>query len=267
MSNIRIYERMLSGDGVEDPTNPSNVKKFVCRGTDDDIAMRVAVVQSPVVPSFWAGLPLQKYSFEHAGFELWYIDVTYGKSQQRDTGSGFRGFETSGGTQRVFQSLRTVSNYAPPGMTAPDCKGAIGVTKDAVEGVDLTVPVFNWNETHYVDAAAITDAYIKTLFRLTARKNAAPFKICAAGECLFLGASGSQRNEQDWEVNFKFAASPNLVDLTIGEMEGIIKRGWDYLWVLHRDTTSNNFLVKKPIAAYVEEVYYDGDFSLLGIGN
>ena len=30
----------------------------------------------------------------------------------------------------------------------------------------------------------------------------------AAGECLFLGASGSKRGEDDWEIAFRFAASP-----------------------------------------------------------
>jgi len=38
----------------------------------------------------------------------------------------------------------------PPGKTAPDFKGAIGVTHDNVEGVDIAVPVYSFSETHYL---------------------------------------------------------------------------------------------------------------------
>jgi hypothetical protein len=45
-----------------------------------------------------------------------------------------------GGTQHITQSLATIQKYAAAG-TAPDFGGAIGVTHDSVEGVDITVPM------------------------------------------------------------------------------------------------------------------------------
>jgi len=98
--------------------------------------------------------------------------------------------------------------------------------------------------------------------------NNAPFKGCAAGECLFLGASGSKRGDGDWEIGFKFAASPNKTNLTVGDITVPAKKGWEYLWVRYEDKEDANakILVKRPLSAHVEKVYHDGDLSQLGIG-
>lgn len=44
---------------------------------------------------------------------------------------------------------------------------------------------------------------------------------------------------------------------------------WDYLWVRYADKVAEGGknMVKKPVAAYVEQVYPEGDFGRLGIGN
>ncbi len=83
---------------------------------------------------------------------------------------------------------------------------------------------------------------------------------------LFQGASGSQRGQEDWEITFSFAASPNATGLTMGDITDIDKKGWEYLWVRYQDAEDEDVLVKQPAAAYVEQVYPYGDFSLLGIG-
>ena len=134
--------------------------------------------------------------------------------------------------------------------------------------MDVTVPVYNFSETHYIAVAAVSGAYKAALFYLTGSVNNGGFKGFAAGEVLFLGASGSQRGEDDWEIKFKFAASPNATGLVVGDITGINKKGWEYLWVRYADAedTSAKVLVKKPIAAYVEQVYPYGNFAGLGIG-
>jgi hypothetical protein len=142
------------------------------------------------------------------------------------------------------------------------------VQDSSVEGVDVTVPVYNFSETHYIADAAVTGAYKAALFGLTGRVNNAAFKRFAAGEVLFLGASGSKRGDEDRQITFKFAASPNVTGLTVGTITGIAKGGWQYMWVLYEeqeDATASK-LVKRPKAVYVERVYYDGNFSALGIG-
>ena len=90
----------------------------------------------------------------------------------------------------------------------------------------------------------------------------------AAGEVLFMGASGSKRGSDDWEITFRFAASPNKTGLTVGDIVGIDKKGWEYMWVRYADAedAAAKAIVKKPVAVYVEKVYEEGDFSTLGIG-
>jgi len=85
---------------------------------------------------------------------------------------------------------------------------------------------------------------------------------------LFLGASGSKRSSEDWEITYRFASQPNRTGIVVGDITGISKKGWEYMWVRYRDTEdgSAKALVKRPVAAYVEQVYRDGDFSQLGIG-
>ncbi len=141
------------------------------------------------------------------------------------------------------------------------------MTHDNVEGVDITVPVYNFAETHYLADAVVTLAYRVQLFNLTGTVNNGSFRGLAGGECLFLGASGSMRGEADWEVSFRFAGSPNKTGLQVGDIAGINKKGWEYLWVRYQDSEdmAAKVLIKKPIAAYIEKVYEDGNFGLLGI--
>jgi len=113
----------------------------------------------------------------------------------------------------------------------------------------------------------VTPAYKATLFALTGRVNDGTFKGFAAGECLFLGATGSKRGSGDWEITYRFAASPNATNLTLGDITGINKKGFEYLWVRYEDVedTTAKALVKRATAVYVEKVYLDGDLDLLGI--
>lgn len=200
---------------------------------------------------------------------LWEVAVQYGKKEQPEEGESTFQFDTGGGTRHITQSLATVSRYAPTGKTASDFQGAIGVTHDSVEGVDITVPAYHFSETHYLPDSQVTLSYRAALFGLTGKVNDADFKGLSAGECLFLGAAGSQRGfGEDWEITFRFAASPNTSSLTVGPITGIAKKGWEYLWVRYADVEdpAAKAIVKQPVAAYVEKVYEDGDFSQLGIG-
>lgn len=158
--------------------------------------------------------------------------------------------------------------------TAPNFNCAINVTKDNIEGVDITIPQFHFSETHYLPLALVTADYIKTVMAITGTVNEASFRSFDPAEVLFLGASGSQRNQEDVEVTFKFAAShnagPGIISVGRGDdkIENIIKRGWDYMWVRYKtyiDPVTQS-QVKKPEYVYVEQVYPFGDFSLLQIG-
>ena len=85
-------------------------------------------------------------------------------------------------------------------------------------------------------------------------------------KCCSWGLPGSKRGTDDWEITYRFAASPNVTGLAVGPITGIAKKGWEYLWVRYADAEDEHVLVKRPIAAYVEQVYELGNFAGLGIG-
>ena len=259
-----IHEKFDSREATEGFESPTVDLLYVVQGTEDDAEVH-ALVES-TVPAFYAGLVFQTYHIAPLGGGVWEVSARYGKLEPRDTGDSSFSFDTGGGTAHITQSLSTVARHAPAGKTAPDCLGAIGVTTDSVEGTDINVPVYQFGETHYLDDALVTAGYKANLFQLTGRVNSDPWRGFAAGEVLFLGASGAKRGADDWEVTFRFAASPNVTGLSIGPITGVNKQGWQYVWVRYSDAENANVLVKQPIAAYVEQVYRTGNFSTLGIG-
>ena len=179
-------------------------------------------------------------------------------------------FDTGGGTKHINQSLKTDGRYP---NTAPDFAGAIGVDNEGnVNGVDVTMPVLNFTETHTLNGGRVTTSYKKTLAALTGTVNSGSFRGFSRGEVLFLGASGTKRSKKasaPWEITYRFAVSPNQAGLQVGDIKVTRKYGWDYLWVRYADKVveGGKNVVKKPVAAYVEMVYPEGDFGNLGLGN
>ena len=176
-------------------------------------------------------------------------------------------FSTTGGTQHITQSPATTS-YAKTGDTAPDFKGAIGYDGERVAGVDIGSAKFEFSEDwSSLDPTTFDNTYLREkITPLTYKTNNAAFRGYATGSVLFLGAEGRRSSGGVRSITFKFAVSPNATGLTIGEITGVNKLGWDYLWVLHKSVEDQGSLIKQPKAAYVESVYESGSFSDLGIG-
>lgn len=225
--------------------------------------------------AFFNGLYLTGIEVEPINDSFWLGRAHYSRRQQEKpepaTGNSFYSFDTSGATMRIYNSLETIAGNAAEGLNSvPNFSRSIGVTADGVEGVDIVVPTFAFEETHYLHPSSVNNTFIRNLFELTGCVNNAPFRNFAAGECLFLGARGSLRRNasEDWEINFRFAASPNQSSVTIGDITLNNKRGWDYVWAYYerQEDESNHLMVMRPIAAYIERVYRDGNFALLGIG-
>lgn len=221
------------------------------------------------VPLTWDGMILSTLDPERVADGVHYVIANYVNAERQDqekkeVGDSQFSFDIAAQTQRITQSLGT-RRY---GTRPPNFNGAIGVTKDTVEGVDVYFPTYSFSEQHILAATAVTPQYKAKLFAACATTNSATFRGFQAGEVLFLGAAGTKRGKDDWSVTFKFVASPNVEDLTVGEITDIVKEGWEYLWVRYKDEvdTDTDFLVKAPRAVYVEKVYRDHNFANLGIG-
>lgn len=176
-------------------------------------------------------------------------------------------FDTGGGTQHITQSIKTLGKHGPE--ASDKLGGAIGYDGEHVAGVDITVPVYNFSETHHLANSTVTQAFQMNLYRLTGKINGSAFRGFQPGEVLFLGASGNRTGEWgDWSITYRFAASMTRSNFTVGSISVARKRGWDYMWVQYADDVDDekSIVVKKPVAVYIEQVYEEGNFSQLGIG-
>jgi len=271
-------------------------KSYKVFGTTDDtvvhaeanayITGQLAYWQYPGQPN--VQLRAESYSVSYLGDDAWQVSISYEKQgaeddDQRDPLKRSRSFDTSGGSQHITQAAggtvttsggTTVTQGSErryPSGTAPSMNNAIGVDGSSVNGVDIVVPALTWTETYDVPHQYVTANYIKSIAALTGTVNNGAFRTFAAGEVLFMGCSGSQewddqRGNGPWTLSYKFVASPNVTEQTIGDITGIVKNGHEYLWVRYEDAVSTNDLVKKPKYVYVNKVYRDGNFSGLGIG-
>jgi hypothetical protein len=179
-----------------------------------------------------------------------------------------RQFDTTGTTQH-FTQAESETAY---GSNVPSQAGAINVDGDRVVGVDAVVPSLQWSETYDVPSQYVSAAYIRAVAGLTGTVNNAAFRTFAAGEVLFVGCSGSQEWDEEkgngpWRLSYKFVASPNRTNFSVGSVSGITKKGHEYLWVRYEDTVSSDTQVKTPKHVYVNQIYKEANFAALGIGS
>ena len=268
MSGSYTVELVGSREGTQGPS-PSLVLRYAVYNTDDDYLVRALV--GAASPPVYDALVKQQIHTEQEGAGFWLGDVEYGPAKLGDPGTVEWSFEIGGGgTQHITQSLKTEGKYAASG-TPPDFKGAIGVRRDgnglAVDGIDIDVTTFAWSETHHLAYIQITPAYINTLYLLRGKVNDDAWRIFSKGEVRLVSISGSARGEWTVPITFNFEASHNVTDLKVGDITGIAKEGWHYLWTFYEDTEDQSAqeLVKNPKAVYVEQVHEYEDFSKLGL--
>ncbi len=250
--------------------------RYWVRGTDDlSEAHRAVEAASPDTWDIY-GLGLlfllrDNVEVIREGEDLFEGIVSYSTVEPTDSPAEFW-FDTTGGQQHVTQAIQTVFKSGRPNPTpppaflpAPNVYDAINASLDGVEGIDIQTPALRWGFIKRWDRGLITPELRLTLHNLTGSVNSVPFQGYAAGEVLFLGASARNRLRGDVEINCQFASTPNRADLAVGDITGIVKRGWDYLWVRYADEVDEAAAapIKRPVAVYVQEVYPYQDLNVL----
>ena len=260
---VEIFQRIDSPAGEGDAAESAATKHYTITGTSNEATVIATILAS--TPTTHLGLPRLGYSYDPVGEDTWDARIKYGRKEEWSIQ-----FDTGGGSTHISASLDTPGKYYAAGVTAYDTQGAIGITKDAVEGVDIKSPVFSFTITRNIDNADMTAAYLLDLFNLTGRTNDATYQFYVQGltftfgprELLFEGATAGTKNTDDqWQLTYKFSASPSVTGLAVGPITGIDKAGWEYLWVHFTEDTDAGRLIKKPVAVFVEQVYPDGDFN------
>ena len=206
------------------------------------------------------------------------ITVHYARAdaiQERpQTGDRVLSLDLSAATEHKTQSFATVGAYGYAAGSSGDVASvtdygnAIGVTDEDVQGCDVAAPHFAFTVTGYVADTDFDETYIGYLYALTGTTNDASYSIAGVGtfnqgELLYLGGPANERGTgADWEVGWGFEAGPNLTGLTVGTLTGIAKRAHEYMWVRYGQQENGTLhkLMLVPVAAYVEQVYQEGDF-------
>jgi hypothetical protein len=287
---IEIQERWASRKRTEGTRQSAQVGYYVF-GTDDDTAAKNALIGA--IPATWDGLVFDDADINQMAEDTFecvakYLDpeTKEGRDeekkahelQQPEDESEFE-FEIGSASQHVTHSLETTGTFTEEGsgsgsgFAVPDFKKAIGVTNEggklSIAGVDIDVGAFSFAIKKVFPPEAITEAYIDFLFHLRRKTNNATFFGFDAGEVRFMGGSGKRRKDGNYDLTFRFEASPNVTGITIGDITGISKGGWEYLWVLSQpeEDTIAKTMVLTPKAVYTERVFEnDGDYSGIGIG-
>lgn len=256
---IDIYEAYKSrSGGIE-----SSIELvYILTGSNDDSDLRDALEAE--APSTHEGLTVSDYTVEQLGPLVWkgtatYTPVDYGLAQ---AGENVWTFDTRGETFHLTQSSAT-SKY--PSATAPDFQGAIGYNGESIEGVDVVIPTFKFVITKTFTDAEVTAAYKESVADATGTVNDAAFQGFSAREVLFLGASGSKRGSDDWQITFEFAMRRNLGSYDVGDVTVAEKHGWEYQWVLYERDEDQDVVIMKPKAVYVESLYAESDFGDLNL--
>lgn len=158
----------------------------------------------------------------------------------------------------------------------PNHHGAIGVTKDSIEGCDIEESGFAFSITRQFDPGDVTSEYMQSIRLASKTWNSAEVTLpvddgvtltFAPGELFLVSVQGGKKTTARWEMTFNFKATQNVSGKTCGTISGISKRGWDYLWVQYQDAVDDQAqcMIKKPFAVFVEQVYESSDLNDLTI--
>lgn len=285
---VEIWELWNSRDSNQGWTTQSAVIECFIRGTDDDATARAAALA--FLPLSFYGLWFKDVQVTPLGGVCWTVSANY-DSQVTESFPGQSGpspppppppapgptdplppgfsMSVSSVQEKIYQSIITVSETRADGPTFPFTNNkAIGITPDGeVEGVDANRPVMEWSRT--VTFPFIGRGFLNIIYNLVGTINDDVFYGFAAFEVLLVGVDANVKGTAGTEVTFKFQSSPNQEDIVISpDITVPFKGGHDYLWVSYEPKLDNVNKVKTmiPVAAYVETIYYSGDFTLLGIG-
>ena len=244
-------------------TPPSKTYEYYAMGSGDaDFVRTWALLALPETVNHEQGtLFRDNLQVRPRGYQQWVVIVQYTRRKTFEWD-----FDTTGGTIHISTSLETRNSY---GTSTPiDYKQSIDVRPSGdVVGTEKIIPALKINATFTHPPGIVNLGYARTLAGITGTVNSTPFLTFRPGEVLFLGASGSDGADTESRVRYQFAMSENADGLSIGDIVGIAKKGWDYIWIRFEDEETGGYTARVPKWAYVERVYEEIDLAaFLGFG-
>jgi hypothetical protein len=250
-----------------------------CFGFNDCVT-QISLYAPPYVLSDGAGIFWVRKRLDVAGVGNRYFDCTatyqtlVPKFDNNDSGGGGGGggggiekpqpggiaWDTTGHTERIYQALEETKYPEDP--ETPTMEGAINVSGNAVEGIDVVRPSMRYSETWILPASiALSDAFVGAVHKLTGTVNNAKFRVFEPGESLFMGGRCQWQGDQPYApVTFEFECRPNQMApnaewYTPGIGYTIPKEGWEYIWIKYEDAVSGSTLIRRPKYVYKNKVF------------
>jgi len=241
--------------------DPSVELIYNARGTENDIAITTAVAKK--APSVYRGLKRSTIEVKPVDFEVWEATVTYSLEEEERFITDIS-WSTTGKTQKIFRSYKTESIFdfdRNPWQEPPVFDRLINCTPDSVEGVEITLPVLNFTESHKYTPSQVDADLIQKLMSATGTINDRNFRNFTKGEVLFKGISGNTSTDII-TINFEFSVAESWNWTHEGETRTI--EGWNYLWYFNipQMDLRTGYTVQVPMAAYEERVYPYSNFGV-----
>lgn len=264
---IRAIEKPAYVESQGNPPGRTYHYRIVEAATESLVRNHLSSILDPVVITSYGVLFRGDMRISQVAFDQWDADVDY-QPRPYQPGDWTFNWSTTGGTRRMLHSLETIARY--PSATAPSYEQAIDVQGDEIKGIDVVEPQMKFGLSIRHPLGVLSPAYAKLMQSITGRVNSTPFLQWAAGEVLFLGASGVDGRQTEASATYEFAVSPNISGLTVGSITGVAKKGWEAAWVKFKDSTKTvsgtTYSVKIPQFVYVERVYDTADLAgIIGV--
>jgi hypothetical protein len=199
------------------------------------------------------------------GFKLFRASIPYRKRSIEPNDYTFN-FDTTGGMIHLTCAKEHIADYAAPGDPAGNNinqhGGVIGVTDNGeVEGTDIYAPALKMNYGFRFPEGVVNSTLARTLARATGKTNSDIWDGFQVGELLYIGSTGSDGRDAEAAVDFHLLASENATGLTIGDIVGIAKKGWEYLWVSYIPNVVGGKAARIPDRVFVERVFDPVNFA------
>lgn len=257
-------------------------ERFCARGTENRAAVLTEVLLNPdIVPTEINGVPRVDLDIRliNGHTDAWDIDVLYSQTPGSTLTPSAIGDEVvtfstgGGGTRRVYHAIEHLGDFAPEGQEPANYKGAINVTPDGVEGVDIPNPQFSLVIDRVFPSEVITQLFLRGVNTATGAVNSRSFRGYNPGELFLTNVEGGPQNDESWRITYEMLGIPNALDVEIGDpTDGGIAvgpvDGHDFLWVEYEpqvvnEGEDNAYTNRKVIGAHLERVFPRVDFAAL----
>jgi len=209
--------------------DPSSRREWTIDGSRSrDVIVAVAALIVPAIDIIGGVARFyERHEIKEKGGGIWTASASYRSKPTYKELS----ITTTGATAKMLQSLKTTRGYNTRATALnedalqwqlageiADFKKAIGVHGATIDGVDITVPKFDFTIAYKFQLSSLSASYLMTVYKMTGTANDAPYTIIidgqtvtfSAGDLRFLGFTYKKTSDGQLDTTFNFSPSKGL---------------------------------------------------------